>query len=262
MTFASPSSPTWALPSEDRSAPRPQPPRRPSAMRSSSSDHIITPAVTRFDPETSDIPPSPTFPNPAQPSSALTDNEPSLNPSKSPLLETPPPAPPMLSHRAATSPIPTTSKSTSTSPPTSLLARRRSSRSTARPNFLPKLDDLKLPSLPVPPLEELDDTVVPEVIGVGSQATTPHSISPTSTRDSGDATFKPTRSYASTPFPKGRRQSFFDEESDEDRESGNSDDEDGRSTAESSVLDESTDGIRRFSFTDKANTEEPSALET
>lgn len=138
MTFASPSSPTWALPSEDRSAPRPQPPRRPSAMRSSSSDHIITPAVTRFDPETSDIPPSPTFPNPAQPSSALTDNEPSLNPSKSPLLETPPPAPPMLSHRAATSPIPTTSKVTSTSPPTSLLARRRSSRSTARPNFLPK----------------------------------------------------------------------------------------------------------------------------
>lgn len=263
MTFASPSSPSsptqWTIP-EDRSAPRPQPPRRPSAMRSSSSDHIITPAVTRFDPETADIPPSPTFPNAVEPSSLA--DAPSLNPSttKPPFLEAPPPAPPLLSHRAATSPVPTT-KVNATSPPTSLLARRRSSRSTARPNFLPKLDDLKLPSLPVPPLEELDDTVVPEVIGVGSQATTPHSISPTSTRDSSDAPFKPTRSYASTPFPKGRRQSFFDEESDEDRESGNSDDEDGRSTAESSVLDESTDGIRRFSFTEKTNVDEPSALE-
>ncbi|GAA5873857.1 hypothetical protein JCM16303_002612 [Sporobolomyces ruberrimus] len=272
MSLANPVSPTqWKIP-QDRN-PRPAPPRRPSAMRSPSSDHIITPAVTRFDPETADIPPSPTF-NPDEvtlqatspfdsKSSAESTGTFDTATTKTTSDPSSVPPPPSFPHRAATSPVASLARknSTTTSPPQpgSLLARRRSSRSTARPDFLPKLDDLKLPSLPVPPLEELDDTVVPDVIGVGSQATTPFAVSPTSTRDVQEAPFRPTKSYASTPFPKGRRQSFFDESDEEDRESGNSDDDDGRSTAESSVLDESTDGIRRFSLTDGDDTSKVSS---
>ncbi|GAA5895383.1 uncharacterized protein JCM6883_001488 [Sporobolomyces salmoneus] len=238
-------------PALDRN-PRPLPPRRPSALRNSASDHLITPAVTRFDPETADIPPSPTFPpsssssSPSH-SSAETSESSSSNVDSPSLLSIPPPS---LTHRPATCPQ---SVPKPCSPPTSLLARRRSSRSTARPDFLPKLDDLKISAFPAPPLEELDDTVRPDVIGVGSQATTPFASSPTSVAGIQEAPFRPTKTYASTPFPKGRRQSFFDEseeEEEEGEESGNSDDDDGRSTAESSVLDESTDGIRRFSLTD------------
>lgn len=231
---------------------RPQPPRRPSAMRNSSSDHIITPAVTRFDPTTADIPPSPTSPSSRSPFKPTLDHENTELPATLPTSKSAPPLP-SLPPRATTCPQ---GPPTVSSPPTSLLARRRSSRSTARPDLFPKLDDLKLPSLPVPPLEELDDTVRPDVIGVGSEASTPFASSPTSTVAVEEAPFRPTKSYASTPFPKGRRQSFFDEsdedENDQDGESGNSDyDDDGRSTAESSVLDESTEGgMRRLSFTD------------
>ncbi|GAA5967420.1 hypothetical protein JCM3765_001870 [Sporobolomyces pararoseus] len=230
---------------------RPQPPRRPSAMRNSSSDHIITPAVTRFDPTTADIPPSPTSSSSRSPSKPTLDHENTELPATMPTSKSPPL--PSLPPRATTCPQ---GPPTISSPPTSLLARRRSSRSTARPDLFPKLDDLKLPSLPVPPLEELDDTVRPDVIGVGSEASTPFASSPTSTVAVEEAPFRPTKTYASTPFPKGRRQSFFDESDEEDNEgeeeSGNSDyDDDGRSTAESSVLDESTEsGMRRLSFTD------------
>lgn len=227
-------------------------------MRNSSSDHIITPAVTRFDPTTSDIPPSPTYArDPSTSCSATPAKLPTLDHPQNPAttLELPsmnhlPPVP-SLPPRATTCPqsVPKVS-----SPPTSLLARRRSSRSTARPDLFPKLDELKLPSLPVPPLEELDDTVVPDVIGVGSEASTPFASSPTSTVAIEEASFRPTKTYASTPFPKGRRQSFFDESEDEDgaeedEQSCNSDyDDDGRSTAESSVLDESVEGIERLSI--------------
>lgn len=226
-------------------------------MRSSSSDHIITPAVTRFDPETADIPPSPTF-GPAAATSTSTSTSPRSPPTRpaetNASLAVPAPPPPSLPHRPATCPQEVTKSTASPPSPqtTSLLARRRSSRSTARPDFLPKLDDLKLPTLPVPPLEELDDTVVPDVIGVGSQATTPFAVSPTSMSHVEEAPFRSTKTYASTPFPKGRRQSFFDESDDDNEdEDEDDDDEDGRSTAESSILDETTDGVRRLSATDQ-----------
>ncbi|GAA6017440.1 hypothetical protein JCM11491_006659 [Sporobolomyces phaffii] len=262
MSLASPVSPhpSWKVAHDPRDG-RPLPARRPSAMRSSSSDHIITPAVTRFDPETADIPPSPTF---APAPDDDRQSAPSASGSTPRSAESSVPPPPSLVHRPATCPQkPSPAAAASSSPPTSLLARRRSSRSaSARPELFPKLDDLKLPALPVPPLEELDDTVVGEVIGVASQATTPFAAAPPpDDADVHEAPFRPTKTYASTPFPQGRRQSFFDseEEDDEDdtrdRESGNSDDDDdddddGRSTAESSILDESTDGVRRFSLTD------------
>ncbi|GAA5933301.1 uncharacterized protein JCM15063_001277 [Sporobolomyces koalae] len=274
MSLACPVAPVHRSSSEERLPSRLVPPHRPSAMRNSSSDHIITPAVTRFDPKTADIPPSPTF-NPgecearaAKPDSSTAS---SLDPPST--LDAPTsvdhssrvPPPPALAHRSATAPVgtPLRSASTSPKPTTSLLARRRSSRSTARPDFLPKIDDLKLPTIPIPPLEELDDTVVPDVIGVSSQATTPFAVSPTAV-DLEEAPFKPTKSYASTPFPsKGRRQSFFDESEDEedkedgdhDRDSLDSDDEDadGRSTAESSILDDVTDGTRRLSMSSSSS---------
>ncbi|GAA6064078.1 hypothetical protein JCM10212_002720 [Sporobolomyces blumeae] len=250
--------------------------RRPSAMKSPQSDQI-TPAVTRFDPRAVDIPPSPTFPPSADPGPGSPDRERDHDHDRSHPRASAVDRPPPLAPRAKTAPAPLLARSASarsshkastTSPPApsgpSLLARRRSScKSQQRPDLFPKLDDLKLPALPTPPLEHLDDTVRPEVVGVSSQAHTPFAASPTSDDHVVEEGYRPTRTFVATPFPTTRRKSFF-EDSDDERAGGKArggrsgddddedeeDDDDETSTAESSVLDEATDGVRRYSLTD------------
>ncbi|GAA5927320.1 hypothetical protein JCM1841_002207 [Sporobolomyces salmonicolor] len=208
---------------------RPQPPRRPSALRKASSDHIITPAVTRFDPQTSHIPPSILSTDPSRfrprnvsPCSPSYPTSPPTTTSLSlPLLTNNVPASPPA--RPPVQPLASPTSRTSPSSASSLLARRRSSRTAARPDILPLLDDLKLPDLPIPPLDHLDDTVVGEVIGVSTQSQTPsHDVLTPGSRDAVvvEKPYKPTRSFVPTPFPE-KRKIFFDSKD----EGGESDDE-------------------------------------
>ncbi|BGP33316.1 hypothetical protein JCM10296v2_005114 [Rhodotorula toruloides] len=205
------------------------PVRRPSALRNASSDHILTPAVLRFDKKVANIP-SPSSYDGKQagaasqpPSRGLSlDNLPS--PSTNTDTATSPdekvPSPPT---RPSLNPL-----SNSPSPPLSsgsLLARRRSSRTTSRPDMIPLLTDLKLDDLPTPKLDELDDTIRPEVIGKSSHAQTPSTdvLSPTTVRriekDGAqvvETDFKPTRSFVPTPFPSARKDWLDEDDEDED----------------------------------------------
>ncbi|GAA5891129.1 hypothetical protein JCM5296_004901 [Sporobolomyces johnsonii] len=210
---------------------RPQPARRPSALRKASSDHIITPAVTRFDPQTSHIPSSSTpltdpsrfRPRTVSPSAP---SQPTSLPTTTSLSSPPPPektpSPPLA--RSPVQPLASPTSQSSPSSQSSLLARRRSSRTAVRPDILPLLDSLKLPDLPIPPLDHLDDTVVGEVIGVSTQSQTPSlDVLTPGGRDAVvvEKPYKPTRSFVPTPFPEKGKKIFFDSKD----EGGDSDDE-------------------------------------
>ena len=241
--------------------PHPQPPsarpsvaRRPSALRNASSDHLITPAVTRF---ATGQPAS--IPSPSQAVSTGSESPVPSGSASSPdgiVRPTPVRAPSSSSSRGAgakptgpgspgslalpspglaagaaaagpslvrpsLNPLGGTSDSGGPSSSNSLLARRRSSRSTARPDVLPLLADLSLAgALPSPSLAELDDDVRPTVIGESSHAQTPASeaSSPVVARAPGggvkqlvESEFRPTRDFVSTPFP-GKRPDWIDEE--------------------------------------------------
>ncbi|GAA6055869.1 hypothetical protein JCM3770_001531 [Rhodotorula araucariae] len=224
-------------------ASRPGVARRPSALRKAGSDHIITPAVTRFAARTVHIPPtSPEAVTSAEgaetrasTSSAGRPSSPGTNAAASML---PPPvgaavaslassssasaggSPPV---RPSLSPLGTGSSSSSSG--SGLLARRRSSRSTARADVLPMLSDLSLKgALPAAglALDDLDDTVRPAVIGESSHAQTPASEAASPVHARGrpqegamevvEGAFKPTRSFVPTPFPEKRPHWLSDEE--------------------------------------------------
>lgn len=208
---------------------RPDPPvRRPSALRNASSDHILTPAVLRFDKKVANIPSPSSYVDGKQPGS------PSLGAPQSPerslaLDKLPPPVSATSPNEKVPSPPTRPSLnplSNSPSPPTSsgsLLARRRSSRATTRPDMIPLITDLKLDDLPTPKLDELDDTIRPEVIGKSSHAQTPSTdvLSPTTAerveREGAqvvEVEFKKTREFVPTPFPS-RRKDWLDDSDDE-----------------------------------------------
>ncbi|GAA5944476.1 hypothetical protein JCM3775_005870 [Rhodotorula graminis] len=228
---------------------RPSVARRPSALRNASSDHLITPAVTRFATgQPKSIPPSTTGvatgneplvpaasatspdgivrPLPVRAASSSSSRaagaEPTSLAAGGPLaLPSPGFASPALV-RPSLNPLGGSSDSGGPPSSGSLLARRRSSRSTARPDVLPLLADLSLAgALPSPSLAELDDDVRPTVIGESSHAQTPASeaSSPVVARAPGagvvkqlvETEFRPTRDKVHTPFP-GRLPNWIDEE--------------------------------------------------
>ncbi|GAA5855188.1 hypothetical protein JCM9279_007583 [Rhodotorula babjevae] len=235
------------------SSARPSVARRPSALRNASSDHLITPAVTRFATgQPASIPPSQpvsTGSEPLVPSGSVSSPCGIVRPSPvraasssssrgagaKPTGPASPgslalPSPGLAAGAAvATSPFlvrpslnPLGGSSDSSAPSSngSLLARRRSSRSTARPDVLPLLADLSLAgALPSPSLAELDDDVRPTVIGESSHAQTPASeaSSPVVARAPGgvkqvvETEFRPTRELVSTPFPS-KMPDWIDEE--------------------------------------------------
>ncbi|GAA5825006.1 hypothetical protein JCM11251_006060 [Rhodosporidiobolus azoricus] len=195
--------------------------RRPSALRHASSDHIITHAVPRFSHRTTVIPDDDHRSTSISVNSdAKTTRPPPPGPSaSSPATVTTkpksPPSPPLA--RPA---LPTSVGSSS-----SLLSRRRSSRSAARADVLPMLNDLKLEALPSAGLEELDDTVRPQVVGESSAAVTPSTelLSPGKQEDGQVVVvaepFKSTKKIVRTPFPMKRTESWLsDEDEDEDEQ--------------------------------------------
>ncbi|KAJ8293802.1 hypothetical protein OF846_003066 [Rhodotorula toruloides] len=206
------------------------PVRRPSALRNASSDHILTPAVLRFDKKVANIPSPYSYdgkqagaPAPQPSNRGLSLGKlpaSSTNIATSPNEKVPsPPTRPSL-NPLANSPSPPPSSG-------SLLARRRSSRTTSRPDMIPLLTDLKLDDLPTPNLNELDDTIRPEVIGKSSHAQTPSTdvLSPTTVRriekDGAQVVeidFKPTRSFVPTPFPSARKDWLDEDDQDEEDE--------------------------------------------
>ncbi|BGP41263.1 hypothetical protein JCM10450v2_005305 [Rhodotorula kratochvilovae] len=219
-------------------APRPGVARRPSALRKASSDHIITPAVTRFVPRPAYIPPTSPARASASGSAVHQEAERASSPGASASAASSSTLPPPVDAALARSP---SSSSSSGSPPVrpslnplgatsssggsgSLLARRRSSRTAARADVLPMLSDLSLKgALPTAglALDELDDTVRPAVIGESSHAQTPASeaASPVLARNGAgrakevvEGEFKPTRSFVPTPFPEKRPHWLSDEE--------------------------------------------------
>ncbi|BGP25759.1 hypothetical protein JCM10295v2_004696 [Rhodotorula toruloides] len=205
------------------------PARRPSALRNASSDHILTPAVLRFDKKVANIPspssydgkqagsPSLGAPQPPKRGLSLDKLPPPVMSATSPNEKVPsPPTRPSL-NPLSNSPSPPPSSG-------SLLARRRSSRTTARPDMIPLLTELKLDDLPTLKLDELDDIIRPVVIGESSHAQTPSTdvLSPTTAeriaKDGAqvvEVAFKPTRSFVPTPFPSARKD-WLDESDDED----------------------------------------------
>ncbi|GAA5870866.1 hypothetical protein JCM8547_001727 [Rhodosporidiobolus lusitaniae] len=246
-----PTSPSpYAAPSSFLPGPpssRPSPLRRPSALRSRSSEQI-TPAVCRFDKrQPVVIPRSPgqqqqdegsrTAPRKEEPGRSG-KGVPRMRPAPPiPTGAAPAPAPRATLARSATLPTrpppqplslnPSSSSSSSSSSgpsPGSLLARRRSSRSAVRSDILPLLKDLKLDELPPAPLEDLlDDTVRPAVIGESSAAVTPLVEEENAEGRKEQARvvvrpFKPTRSFVSTPFPKKANNYFSSDEEDEEDE--------------------------------------------
>ncbi|GAA5991060.1 hypothetical protein JCM10908_006520 [Rhodotorula pacifica] len=196
---------------------RPDIPRRPSALRNKSSDHILVHAKLRFGSSNDTSAHSvdePDSGSKSMGSSAVTAESnandvtprgsfaPRLSPGalageSQPTGEGQPVSPPPLQRRPSLAPLTMTSpgsesgslhRSLSTSSSGSgvsaggsLLARRRSSRSASRPDILaPLMTDLSLDNLP-----KLNDTVKPEVIGVSSHAETPSSetVSPVDPED-------------------------------------------------------------------------------
>lgn len=233
--------------------PRPNTFRRPSALRSASSDIILTSAVTRFDQRKPVVIPRPhDKENDVAPPRYTV--QPSRTTSPAPRNALHRPAPPIPSAAASSTsslsrsatvpsrpsarPLPgssssssSSSSSTSADPPSSgsLLARRRSSRSasvsgTQRPNFTPflPLADLSL-SLPAAPLEDiLDDTVRPKIIGESAAAVTPVREEMTPGKEGQavrvvEGRYKPTKKFVSTPFPT-RTEFLSDDDDDDDDE--------------------------------------------
>ncbi|GAA5907532.1 hypothetical protein JCM8208_001407 [Rhodotorula glutinis] len=225
---------------------RPAVARRPSALRNASSDHLITPAVTRFATgQPASIPPPASAVSPGSeplvPTASASSPDGIVRPSpvravsssSSRGVGAKPTGPASSGSLALPSPGLAAGAAVATSPPVvrpslnplggsndsggpsssgSLLARRRSSRSTARPDNLPLLADLSLAgALPSPSLAELDDDVRPTVIGESSHAQTPASeaSSPVVARAPGaggvkqlvESEFRSTRDWVSTPFP-------------------------------------------------------------
>ncbi|GAA5915985.1 hypothetical protein JCM6882_003487 [Rhodosporidiobolus microsporus] len=207
--------------------------RRPSALRSPASDHIITHAITRFNQRDTVIP---TLSQPPSPSARSEARQ--VPPPTSARLPPPIPSvsstttsttfkPPSPPHRPAPHPLPSSASGGSSG---SLLARRRSSRSAARADVLPMLNDLKLEALPTAALEELDDTVRPQVVGESSAAVTPskEALSPGKSETVVVKPFKSTKVFVPTPFPT-KRADWLSDEDDEDE------DEDDESAASSPV---------------------------
>ncbi|BGP01051.1 hypothetical protein RTBOTA2_004457 [Rhodotorula toruloides] len=209
------------------------PVRRPSVLRNASSGDILTHAVLRFDKKVANIPSPSSYdgkqagsssPQPPKRGLSLDKLPPPVTTSTATSPNEKVPSPPT---RPLLNPL-----SNSPSPPPSsgsLLARRRSSRTTSRPDMIPLLTDLKLDDLPTPKLDELDDTIRPEVIGKSSHAQTPSTdvLSPTTVRriekDGAqvvETDFKPTRSFVPTPFPSARKDWLDEDDEDEDDEDG------------------------------------------
>ncbi|GAA5972175.1 hypothetical protein JCM11641_002529 [Rhodosporidiobolus odoratus] len=225
-----PSSPSsfYGSPSSFNLPPRPQPQRRPSALRTRSSDHILTPAVLRFNPRAEAIPRRSHSSPKASPRSLSTPvpsrpAPPIPSPSS---LEVKAPLPPV---RPSPHPLTTASASSGSS----LLARRRSSRSAGtRSDALPLLSDLMINELPPSTPEELDDTVRPEVIGESLAAKTPcgDAASPNQTEQVVTMPCQSTkRVFVPTPFRRRGQGWLSDEDEDEDEE------EEEKKTASSAV---------------------------
>ncbi|ORY70623.1 hypothetical protein BCR35DRAFT_167050 [Leucosporidium creatinivorum] len=213
----------------------PQPPaRRPSTLRRSSSSSIILAPIARFSPDPpAQMPPpifdskqSPThYDSPSRPPvggqhcsfSSSSSNTTSKGKGTAAEGQPAPPARPPIK--------PTTS---STSSGSSLLQRRRSSQGAhgrERPAFA--ITELKLPSLPTPPLAELplelsqlDDKIPETIIGESSAAVTPASEgggTPGAKAAIVERPFKPTRTFVATPFPE--KKSFLPDDDDDDEDS-------------------------------------------
>ncbi|GAA6015828.1 hypothetical protein JCM10207_008810 [Rhodosporidiobolus poonsookiae] len=220
---SSPSHSPFAAPSSFNLPPRPLPQRRPSALRSTSSDHLITPGVTRFNHRLEEIPREPQRSTSQRSATA----KPSLSrePSSKTHGRMAPPIPTVDSAPKRSSPPPVRpppqplGSSTSGGSSGSLLARRRSSRSAVRSD-IPSLSELSLGDLPTTPLAELDDTVRPKVIGESSHAVTPVSDSASSTAGGARVVEKPyksTKAFVPTPFPQ-RRKDWLDDEDEDDED--------------------------------------------
>ncbi|GJN90041.1 hypothetical protein Rhopal_003039-T1 [Rhodotorula paludigena] len=254
---ASPSASSHRPPAQQQQQPQQQRPdvvRRPSALRKANSDHIITPAVLRFDPrKPQHIPSSASGEQRTQqrsvssPTSTTTNATPGASASSSAVPRTSPPRPlapasgssaspdgaapvrPALAPLVTSGTVSSSSGDLTTSSG-SLLARRRSSRTTGtRADVLPMLSDLSLRgALPATGLDELDDTVTHKVIGESSHAQTPSSESGSPVVARGahknhksidgmvQDGYRPTKSFVPTPFPEKRKDWLSDEEDEED----------------------------------------------
>ncbi|GAA6028598.1 hypothetical protein JCM8097_007303 [Rhodosporidiobolus ruineniae] len=218
-----PPSPSLYAPPSSFLPPRPAPLRRPSALRSASSDHILAHGVTRFDNKPKVIPsPSPDELPLLRRHTSTSSVRSSAAPSRpAPPIPTSAPSPPA---RPPTKPL---GRSTSQSGSSgSLLARRRSSRSAASRPDVPLLSNLELGPLPTAGLEGLDDTVRPAVIGESAAAQTPVRDGDLPSAGGGGGSggkaqvvvkpFKSTKAYIPTPFESRRTFLSDDDGSDED----------------------------------------------